>query len=147
MARVAALRWSTTQAQFVAVLNYLAAQFPGNVQSTDPTQYALAKMPFERRIPFPTGTGRTGLVHARMEGLDDGMKSEREFVNARGYRCGYTRSSKSITLDEDPMLDKLKSVPARPQTYAADAFSLQRRNLQGRTERLTYWGFTTRPTR
>ncbi|MGO9635834.1 MAG: hypothetical protein ACLPX1_18355, partial [Steroidobacteraceae bacterium] len=39
------------------------------------------------------------------------------------------------------MLDKLKSVPAGPQTDAADVFSLQRRNLQGRTERLTYWGF------
>jgi N-dimethylarginine dimethylaminohydrolase len=39
------------------------------------------------------------------------------------------------------MLNKLKSVPAQQPDYAAEAFSLQRRNLQGGTERLKYWGF------
>ncbi len=39
------------------------------------------------------------------------------------------------------MLDKLKSVPARPQDGATETFSLQRRNPSGGTERLNYWGF------
>jgi N-dimethylarginine dimethylaminohydrolase len=39
------------------------------------------------------------------------------------------------------MLDKLKSVPPRPQDGATDTFSLQRRNPSGGTERLNYWGF------
>ena len=38
------------------------------------------------------------------------------------------------------MLDKLPTIPARPQP-AADSFSLQRRRALGDTPRLEYWGF------
>jgi N-dimethylarginine dimethylaminohydrolase len=39
------------------------------------------------------------------------------------------------------MLNKLKPIPTQEPGYAADTFSLQRRNLEGGTERLKYWGF------
>jgi hypothetical protein len=35
-------QWTIDQAQFLAALNQLAAQYPANVQSTDPTQYVFA---------------------------------------------------------------------------------------------------------
>src|SRR5260370_34288305 len=38
------------------------------------------------------------------------------------------------------MLDKIPTIPSRPQT-AADSFSLQRRRATGDTPRLGYWGF------
>jgi hypothetical protein len=36
--------WSISQAQFVSALQHLAAAFPANVTSTDPTQYVLAEV-------------------------------------------------------------------------------------------------------
>jgi len=36
------LQWTIDQAQFVAVINRLAAQFPGTVKTTDPTQWVFA---------------------------------------------------------------------------------------------------------
>jgi hypothetical protein len=36
--------WSMTQAQFAAGLKFLNAQYPDNVQTTDPTQYVLAEV-------------------------------------------------------------------------------------------------------
>lgn len=37
-------QWQIDQAQFIAALNRLAAQFPDTVQTTDPTQYTFAGM-------------------------------------------------------------------------------------------------------
>jgi N-dimethylarginine dimethylaminohydrolase len=39
------------------------------------------------------------------------------------------------------MLNKLKSSPTHQQEHATETFSLQRRNAQGGTQRLNYWGF------
>jgi N-dimethylarginine dimethylaminohydrolase len=39
------------------------------------------------------------------------------------------------------MLNKLKSLPAHQREPATETFSLQRRNAQGGTQRLNYWGF------
>ncbi|MGO9635835.1 MAG: hypothetical protein ACLPX1_18360 [Steroidobacteraceae bacterium] len=52
--------WSTTQAQFVAVINYLAAQFPENVQSTDPTQYVLAEVHLNAEFHFQPAPAELG---------------------------------------------------------------------------------------
>jgi hypothetical protein len=35
-------QWKIDQAQFVAAINRLAAQYPSKVQTTDPTQYVFA---------------------------------------------------------------------------------------------------------
>jgi hypothetical protein len=39
------------------------------------------------------------------------------------------------------MIDNIASITSRQSTPAVDAFSLQRRNPEGGTKRLTYWGF------
>lgn len=39
------------------------------------------------------------------------------------------------------MLNKISTIPSRPMEQAADAFSLQRRNPAGGTQRLSHWGF------
>ena len=52
--------WSVTQAQFVAALNYLSAQFPGNVQSTDPTQYVLSEVHLNAEFHFQPAPAELG---------------------------------------------------------------------------------------
>ncbi len=52
--------WSISQAQFVAALNYLAAQFPGKVQSTDPTQYMLAEVHLNAEFHFQPAPAELG---------------------------------------------------------------------------------------
>ena len=44
--------WSVTQAQFAAGLSYLAAKFPGTVQSMDPAQYVLAEVHLNAEFHF-----------------------------------------------------------------------------------------------
>jgi hypothetical protein len=52
--------WSISHAQFVAALNYLAAQFPGQVQSTDPTQYALVQVHLNAEFHFQSAPAELG---------------------------------------------------------------------------------------
>jgi hypothetical protein len=44
--------WSISPSQFVAGLNYLATEFPGTVQSTDPTLYELAEVHLNAEFHF-----------------------------------------------------------------------------------------------
>ncbi len=52
--------WSISQAQFVAALKYLVAQFPGKVQSTDPTQYVLAEVHLNAEFHFQPAPAELG---------------------------------------------------------------------------------------
>jgi hypothetical protein len=52
--------WSISQAQFVAALNYLVAQYPGKVQSTDPTQYILAEVHLNAEFHFQPAPAELG---------------------------------------------------------------------------------------
>jgi hypothetical protein len=52
--------WSITQAQFAAGLNYLVSQFPGKVQSTDPTQYVLAEVHLNAEFHFQPAAAELG---------------------------------------------------------------------------------------
>ena len=52
--------WSISQAQFVAGLNYLVAQFPGKVQSTDPTAYVLAEVHLNAEFHFQPDPAELG---------------------------------------------------------------------------------------
>jgi len=44
--------WSINQSQFTAALQYLATQFPGQIQVVDPTQYILAQVHLNAEINF-----------------------------------------------------------------------------------------------
>ena len=44
--------WSINQSQFTAALQFLTAQFPGQVQNVDPTQYILAQEHLNAEINF-----------------------------------------------------------------------------------------------
>jgi hypothetical protein len=44
--------WSISQSQFTAALQYLATQFPGQIQDVDPTQYMLAQVHLNAEINF-----------------------------------------------------------------------------------------------
>lgn len=44
--------WSINQSQFTAALQYLATQFPGQIQNLDPTQYALVQEHLNAEINF-----------------------------------------------------------------------------------------------
>jgi hypothetical protein len=52
--------WSISQAQFVAALNYLVARYPGQVTSTDPTQYALVQMHLNAEFHFLASPAELG---------------------------------------------------------------------------------------
>lgn len=52
--------WSVSQAQFVAGLNFLAAQYPGTVQSMDPTQYVLAEVHLNAEFHFQPAAAELG---------------------------------------------------------------------------------------
>ncbi len=52
--------WSISPAQFVAALNYLDAEFPGKVQSTDPTQYVLAQVHLNAEFHFQPAPAELG---------------------------------------------------------------------------------------
>jgi hypothetical protein len=52
--------WSISQAQFVAALNYLVAEFPGAVQSTDPTAYVLAEVHLNAEFHFQPDPAELG---------------------------------------------------------------------------------------
>jgi len=52
--------WSISQAQFVAGLNYLVSQYPGQVQSTDPTQYVLAEVHLNAEFHFGPAPAELG---------------------------------------------------------------------------------------
>jgi hypothetical protein len=69
--------WSISQTQCVAALNYLVAQFPGKVQSTDPIQYVLAEVHLNPEFHFQPAPAELGWSYAWMEGLDDGMIGSR----------------------------------------------------------------------
>jgi hypothetical protein len=52
--------WSISQTQFVAALDYLVAQFPGQVQSTDPTQYVLSEVHLNAEFHFQPAPAELG---------------------------------------------------------------------------------------
>jgi len=52
--------WSISQAQFIAALNYLVAEWPGKVQSADPTQYALAEVHLNAEFHFQPAPAQLG---------------------------------------------------------------------------------------
>jgi hypothetical protein len=52
--------WSISQPQFVAALSYMAAQFPDEVRSTDPTQYALAEIHLNAEFHFQPAPAELG---------------------------------------------------------------------------------------
>jgi hypothetical protein len=53
-------QWSISEAQFVAALNYLVTEFPGKVQSTDPTQYALAEVHLNAEFHYQPAPAELG---------------------------------------------------------------------------------------
>ncbi len=52
--------WSISQAQFAAGLSYLAAQYPGKVTVTDPTQYVLAEVHLNAEFHFQPAPAELG---------------------------------------------------------------------------------------
>jgi hypothetical protein len=52
--------WSISQTQFVAALTYLAAQYPGKVPSTDPTDYVLAELHLNAELKFQPAPAELG---------------------------------------------------------------------------------------
>jgi hypothetical protein len=52
--------WSISQSQFAAALNYLVAQFPAKVQSTDPAQYVLAQVHLNAEFHFAPAPAELG---------------------------------------------------------------------------------------
>ena len=52
--------WSVSQAQFVAAINYLAAQYPGKVTTTDPTMYVLAEVHLNAEFHFQPDPAELG---------------------------------------------------------------------------------------
>jgi hypothetical protein len=52
--------WSISQTQFAAALAHLAAQFPQNVQLTDPTKYVLAEIHLNAEIHFQSAPAELG---------------------------------------------------------------------------------------
>lgn len=52
--------WSISRAQFVAALDYLAAQYPGKVQSTDPTQFVLTEVHLNAEFHFQPAPAELG---------------------------------------------------------------------------------------
>lgn len=52
--------WSINQGQFTAALQFLATQFPGQVQDVDPTQYLLAQEHLNAEINFLPGPAELG---------------------------------------------------------------------------------------
>ncbi len=52
--------WSITQSQFSAALQFLATQFPGQVQDTDPAQYMLAQEHLNAELNFYSGPAELG---------------------------------------------------------------------------------------
>jgi len=52
--------WSISEVQFAAALNYLVAQFPEKVQSTDPTQYRLIQVHLNAEFHFQPAPAELG---------------------------------------------------------------------------------------
>jgi len=52
--------WTISEAQFVAALNYLAAEYPGVLLSTDPTQYVLSQLHLNAEFHFQPGPAVLG---------------------------------------------------------------------------------------
>ena len=52
--------WSINQNQFTAALQFLATQFPGQVQDVDPTHYKLAQVHLNAEINFLPGPAELG---------------------------------------------------------------------------------------
>jgi hypothetical protein len=52
--------WSINQSQFTAALQYLATQFPGQIQVVDPTQYILAEVHLNAEINFQPSAAELG---------------------------------------------------------------------------------------
>jgi len=53
-------QWTIDQAQFVAALNRLAAQYPAKVQSTDPTQYVFAEVHLNAEFHYSPAPAELG---------------------------------------------------------------------------------------
>jgi hypothetical protein len=49
--------WTVSEPQFVAALKFLVAQYPGKVQSTDPTQYVLREVHLNAELHSPAELG------------------------------------------------------------------------------------------
>jgi hypothetical protein len=49
-----------SQAQFVAAINYLIAQYPGKVTTTDPTEYVLAEVHLNAEFHFQPDAAELG---------------------------------------------------------------------------------------
>jgi hypothetical protein len=52
--------WSVSQAQFVAAINHLVAQYPGQVTTTDPTAYVLAEVHLNAEFHFQPDSAELG---------------------------------------------------------------------------------------
>jgi hypothetical protein len=52
--------WSISQSQFAAALQFLAPQFPGDIQDVDPTQYMLTQVHLNAEINFYPGPADMG---------------------------------------------------------------------------------------
>jgi hypothetical protein len=52
--------WSISQSQFAAALQFLEPQFPGKIQTVDPTQYTLTQVHLNAEINFAPGPAEMG---------------------------------------------------------------------------------------
>jgi hypothetical protein len=60
-------QWSTSEAQFAAMLNYMAAQYPGTIQSKNPQDYLLAEIHLNAEFHYSPSQAELGWSMRGME--------------------------------------------------------------------------------